>query len=90
VGSVYSQNTDLLLSLSITKFSVKPPPPVDHFVEIREVDRMDPALLPDEFNRLDWSVLYAITDVDQQIIMLSDHVKRLYRNLCPYLTKMCP
>jgi hypothetical protein len=64
-------------------YCVKLPPPVDRFVYVKDVNRVDPDHLAGEIGRLDWAALYAISDVDRQVVLLSDHVKHLYEVCVP-------
>jgi hypothetical protein len=57
---------------------VKPPPPVDRFIYIKDVSRLDLQQLADEVAPMDWAALYATSDVDRQVSLLSEFVKRLY------------
>jgi Reverse transcriptase (RNA-dependent DNA polymerase) len=71
-------------------YNVKPPPPVDRFIFVRDVNRVDLDQLAEETNRLDWAALYATSDVDRQVILLSDYVKRLYEVCVPIRRKFVP
>lgn len=71
-------------------YCVKPPPPIDRFIFIKDVKLMNQEHLVQEVNRLDWSVLYATSDVDRQVTTLSDYVKRLFEVCVPTRRKFVP
>jgi hypothetical protein len=71
-------------------YCVKPPLPVEHFIYTKEVSRVDLEHLADEVARMDWAALYATSDVDRQVILLSEYVKRLYELSVPTRRKFSP
>jgi hypothetical protein len=51
-------------------YVIKPPPPVDRFLSLKDVNRFDYEFLRFRISLLDWGAIYATHVVDEQVCLL--------------------
>jgi hypothetical protein len=76
-------------SLSLS-YCVKPPPPVDRFVTVRDLNLINIEFLQDQISLLNWAALYATPDVDERVNILTSFINYLYDIAVPLRRKFVP
>lgn len=76
-------------SLSMS-YCVKPPAPVDRFINFKNLNLINIEFLQNQISLLNWADLYVIPDVDERVNILTSYINHLYDVCVPVTRKFIP